>query len=89
MHIFNLFEHYMEINWGAIYQQYNFIKNQDKNKITEFIISNINSDKGWFLNRLGGSDYDAVKTYILSNKDLNKINISHNIKLRKIAKWIF
>ena len=51
--------------------EYNFIKNQNKNLITEYIIEKINSSDSFFLNRIGGSDYDAVYEYYSNNKNLD------------------
>jgi hypothetical protein len=65
----------MEIDWGKIYKHYNFIKNQDTELIYTFIINNINSNSGWFLNRLGGSDYDAVFKYIKVDRNINLYDI--------------
>lgn len=34
------------------------------------MVDNLNSNTGWFLNRIGGSDYDAVYEFIINNKNL-------------------
>jgi len=72
-----------EIDWGEIYKHYNFIKNQNTELIYTFIINNINSNTGWFLNRLGGSDYDAVFEYIKVNKNIKLYDISFHIQQTK------
>ena len=65
----------MQVDWGEIYQHYNFIKSQDDKLISEFVFNNINSDSGWFLNRLGGSDFDAVFEYFKAGKNINNYDV--------------
>jgi len=72
-----------ENNWSEIYKQYNFIKNQNSNDIRSFMIHNINSSDGWFLNRLGGSDFDAVTEYFNVEKNSNLYNFSLYIQNTK------
>jgi hypothetical protein len=71
----------MEINWEQIYKYFNFIKNQDSKLICEFMIENINSNTGWFLNRIGGSDYDAVYDY--KNRKNKLFNLQHHLQNTK------
>lgn len=73
----------MDVDWGEIYKHYNFIKNQDSKVIHIFMLNNINSNSGWFLNRLGGSDYDAVFDYIKVNKNMELYNISYHMTRTK------
>ena len=65
----------MEINWEEIYKHYNFIKNQNDELISKFMFDNINNSSGWFLNRLGGSDFDAVFEYFKIDKNINNYDI--------------
>ena len=37
----------MEHNWTNIYKEYNFIKNQDKTEITNFMINNIQNNNAY------------------------------------------
>jgi hypothetical protein len=60
--------------WAKIYNTYNFIRSQNDEDITKFIVNNINSDRGFFLNRIGGSDFDVISNYFLNNNDINKID---------------
>ena len=69
-----------EYNWNEIYEQYNFIKNQNTEDITLFIINNMNNEKGFFLNRIGGSDYESVFEYYMVNKDMNIYNFKKHIE---------
>jgi hypothetical protein len=73
----------MNIDWAEIYKYFNFIKNQNKQEISEFMFSNINNNSGWFLNRLGGSDYDAVFEYYDADKNIKTFNINLHIKKTK------
>ena len=60
----------MDYNWDEIYKQYNFITNNDE--ITKFMCYNIcEKEGGFFLNRIGGSDYDAVYEYYRNPLDFN------------------
>jgi len=67
----------MEINWEEIYKYYNFIKWQNSELISKFMFDNINNSSGWFLNRLGGSDFDALFKYVKMDKDINNYDIIH------------
>ena len=78
-----------EPNWNEIYCQYNFIKTQyldhgDGNgDVSSFIINNMNNEKGFFLNRIGGSDYNAVYNYYSNNKNINSYNFEYNMNIVK------
>jgi hypothetical protein len=40
----------MEIDWEKIFEQFNFIKNQNSKLIYDCMVENLNSNTGWFLN---------------------------------------
>ena len=73
----------MEIDWEKIFEQFNFIKNQNSKLIYDCMVENLNSNTGWFLNRIGGSDYDAVYEYIKNNKNTKSYNLLYHINLTK------
>ena len=66
-------------DWNEIYKQYNFIKNQDTVNITSFIINNMNNEKGFFLNRIGGSDYNSIYNYYSMNKNINSYYFKYDM----------
>jgi hypothetical protein len=69
----------MDYNWDKIYKEYNFITNNDD--ITKFMCYNIcEKEGGFFLNRIAGSDYNAVYEYYTCLQDLNKFNYTYNFK---------
>lgn len=69
-----------EFNWENIYEKFNFIKWQNSKEIQKFMVDNINSDNGWFLNRLGGSDFNAVFMYLKFYKNINNTNYIMDFK---------
>jgi hypothetical protein len=56
-----------------ILNDYNYLFNFKD--ISEFMIQNFNNNKGFFLNRIGGSDYKAVEEYF--NNNINESNFDY------------
>jgi hypothetical protein len=79
----------MDVDWGKIYNDYNFIKNQDDELITSFMLQNINNNNGWVLNRIGGSDYEAVFEYIKVNKNMKLYNLKYHMNMTKSLNGYF
>jgi hypothetical protein len=48
-------------------EEYNFVQDS---KWSEFILEKINNEKGVFIGRIAGSDYESVRSYVINN-DVN------------------
>jgi hypothetical protein len=60
-------------------EQYNFINIVNYSK---YLIGKMEEDNGFFIGRISGSDYSAVRNYISSDKDVKNMNYLHysNVK---------
>lgn len=57
--------------------QFDFVSPQEYEVTLPFMMKNLNSGKGFFLNRIGGSDYEALSQYVLNGFDINNMNYQY------------
>ena len=55
---------------------YNFINSQNSESISKLLLDNINNNSGWYLNRFGGSDFEAITEYFRKDKDNNNYDLN-------------
>lgn len=58
-------------------EEYNYINSLEW---STFILDKMKEENGFFIGRIAGSDYDAVRHYVLNHNDINSINFElfHN-----------
>jgi hypothetical protein len=61
-------------------EQYNFINELEYSK---YILDEMKKENGFFIGRIAGSDYSAVRNYISSDKNVNNMNYSYYYKMVK------
>ena len=69
----------MELDWSKINEDFNFINHGE---VYNLLNEKINSNTGFFLNRIAGSDYDAVYEYI-NSKTTKSFNLHFHLNSTK------